>query len=111
MRGMRWNKHLVAAGFVVAFSVAMVITAASGHAAGSVCRSAPHELVMNDPECQAPSSNANDSDVSARSTRSSESGLGWFAVSVVVGLAVLAAVALERPSTRPFVPRPDGARV
>lgn len=108
------KKDWVMAASFFAFALVMFVvalaTAASASEVPERCSGIPHELLMHDTDCREPRFTG--AATTAEEEPSSGSGLQWFVVSVIIGVAVLAAVALEAPASRPFVPQtPQTARL
>ena len=91
------------------FAVALVMlavaaTQAQASAAAGGCPEAPHELLMRDAElCREAQVSTGGARPADRET-SEGANIEWFLAAVLVGLAALAAFALEAPASRPFVP-------
>lgn len=102
----RHKDVLLGVSFFALALVMLAVAATEARAAGAVggCPGAPHELLIKDAELCREASAPTGSAGSSQQPTPSDSSLGWFLAAVVTGLAVLAAFAIEAPSSRPFVP-------
>ena len=101
------KRDLAYAGSFFVFSLIMIVAALAtdvlaADSPGDRCAAAPTELLVHDVECR--SVDTTPAEPARRPAASSATGLEWFLVSVIVGVAVLAALTIEAPATRPFVP-------
>jgi hypothetical protein len=97
---------ILSASFFVLALVMLVVAATEARASGAAggCSAAPHELLMRDTELCRKAQVSTGGASGAEQKTSPESNLEWFLAAIVVGLAALAAFAIESPASRPFVP-------